>query len=129
MDLAIEPDIYEPNINDKGDYIDNIPYSSKFQNGLRCPCGTRKEHVFDSRPSFAGHIKTKTHQKWLQELNTNKMNHYTDNIKLKELIGSQKLIIAKLQKDIDETNQLVTHLTKKLAIKENANLEIDLLSF
>ena len=36
MDLVVEPDIYEPNINEKGDYIDNIPYSSKFQSGLRC---------------------------------------------------------------------------------------------
>jgi hypothetical protein len=129
MNLSLEPDIYEPNINEKGDYIDNIPYSSKFQNVLRCPCGTRKEHVFDIRSSFGSHIKTKTHQKWLQELNTNKLNHYTENIKLKELIGNQKLIIAKLQKDVHESNQLVAHLTKKIAIKENANLDIDLLNF
>jgi hypothetical protein len=129
MDLSLEPDIYEPNINEKGDYIDNIPYSLKFQNGLRCPCGTRKEHVFDIRSSFGSHIKTKTHQKWLQELNTNKLNHYTENIKLKELIVNQKLIIAKLQKDVHESNQLVAHLTKKIAIKENANLDIDLISF
>ena len=129
MNLSLEPDIYEPNINEKGDYIDNIPYSSKFQNGLRCPCGTRKEHVFDIRSSFGSHIKTKTHQKWLQELNTNKLNHYTENIKLKELIVNQKLIIAKLQNDVHESNQLVAHLTKKIAIKENANLDIDLLNF
>ena len=96
---------------------------------MRCPCGTRKEHVFDIRSSFGSHIKTKTHQKWLQELNTNKLNHYTENIKLKELIGNQKLIIAKLQKDVHESNQLVAHLTKKIAIKENANLDIDLLNF
>ena len=81
MNLSLEPDIYEPNIKEKGDYIDNIPYSSKFQNGLRCPCGTRKEHVFDIRSSFGSDIKTKT------------------------------------------------HLTKKIAIKENANLDIDLLNF
>jgi len=63
MDLQVESDIYEPNINNEGDYSDYLPTASKFKNGLRCPCGTRKEHIFDTRVSFSGHIKTKTHQK------------------------------------------------------------------
>ena len=69
MDLQVESDIYEPNIDDGGDYSDYLPTSSKFKNGLRCPCGTRKEHVFDTRSSFSGHIKTKTHLKWISDLN------------------------------------------------------------
>jgi hypothetical protein len=129
MDLAIESDIYEPNIDDNGNYLDYLPTSSKFKNGLRCSCGTRKEHIFDIRQSFSIHIKTKTHQKWLSDLNLNKMNYFTENIKLNETINNQKMIIAKLQRENDENIRFITHLTKKIEMKENSNIVIDLLTF
>lgn len=129
MDLAIEPDIYEPSIDDKGNYSDYLPPSSKFKHGLRCPCGSRKEHVFDTRVSFSGHIKTKTHTKWLSDLNANKMNYFTENIKLNEIISNQKLVIARLQRENDENIKMIAHLTKKIELKENTYLAPDLLTF
>ena len=129
MDLAIEPDIYEPSIDDKGNYSDYLPPSSKFKHGLRCPCGSRKEHVFDTRVSFSGHIKTKTHVKWLTDLNANKMNYFTENIKLNEIISNQKLVIARLQRENDENIKMIAHLTKKIELKENSYLAPDLLTF
>ena len=129
MDLAIEPDIYEPSIDDKGNYSDYLPPSSKFKHGLRCPCGSRKEHVFDTRISFSGHIKTKTHTKWLTDLNANKMNYFTENIKLNEIISNQKLVIARLQRENDENIKMIAHLTKKIELKENSHLAPDLLTF
>ncbi len=125
MDLSLESDIYEPIIDD-GNYSDYLPPSSKFKNGLRCPCGARKDHIFDSRQSFAGHIKTKTHQKWLTDLNTNKMNYYTECEKLKEVINSQKLIIAQMEKDmivlkkeIHIKSKTINILTEQLTCKNN----------
>jgi hypothetical protein len=129
MDLTLESDIYEPCIDDNGNYNDYLPTSSKFKNGLRCPCGTRKEHIFENRQSFCGHIKTKTHQKWLSDLNTNKMNYFTENIKLNETINNQKIIIAKLQRENDENIKLIAHLTKKMEMKETQNVVFDLLTF
>ena len=131
MELIIESDIYEPYVDDKNNYSDYLPPSSKFKHGLRCPCGTRKEHVFDSRQSFGIHIKTKTHQKWLSDLNTNKLNFYTENIKLNETINNQKIIIAKLQRENDENIKLIARLTKKIELKEdcNSNTVFDLLTF
>ena len=35
MDLAIESDIYEPNIDDNENYLDYLPPSGKFKNGLK----------------------------------------------------------------------------------------------
>ena len=128
MDLAVEPNTYEPSIDVSGNYCDYIPSSNKFKNGLSCICGTRKEHIFDSRPSFSIHIKTKTHQKWLLDLNTNKMNFFTENIQLKDTINTQKIIIAKLQRENDENINLIVHLTKKIEFKDN-NIIIDLLTF
>ena len=129
MDLTVESDIYEPCINENGDYSDYLPPSSKFKHGLRCPCGTRKEHIFDNRQSFNNHIKSKTHQKWLSDLNTNKMNYYTENIKLNETINNQKFIIAKLQRENDENIKFIAHLTKKMEMKEQTNVVFDLLTF
>ena len=129
MDLIVESDIYEPCVDDNGNYSDYLPSSSKFKNGLRCPCGTRKEHIFDTRQSFSGHVKTKTHQKWLSDLNTNKMNYFTENIKLNETICNQKLIIARLQRENDENIKLIAHLAKKIEIKEQNFVIMDLLTF
>ena len=125
MDLAIDSDIYEPLMDEKNNYIDYLPPSSKFKNGLRCPCGTRKEHVFDNRQSFTIHCKTKTHQKWLLDINNNKLNYFSENIKLNETIASQKIIIAKLQREKDEQNELIVHLIKKQEMKNT----IDLINF
>ena len=129
MELTIDSDIYEPNVDNNGNYADYLPPSSKFSNGIRCPCGARKDHVFDSRSSFALHIKTKTHQKWLGDLNTNKMNFYSECEKLKEIVKSQQIIIAKLEKEVNTKLKTIDYLTQQLMNKESENTVIDLLSF
>ncbi len=130
MDLAVESDIYEPSIMDDGNYYDYLPPSSKFKNGLRCPCGARKDHIFDSRASFSSHIKTKTHQKWLTDLNANKMNFYTECEKLKEIVNSQKIIIARLDNELALKIKTIDYLSQQLMIKDSSkNDNIDLLSF
>ena len=128
MDICHESDIYEPNIDDNKNYIDYIPPSGKFKNGLRCPCGARKEHVFDGRTSFISHIKTKTHQKWVSNLNLNKINFYTECEKLKEILNSQKIIIAKLEKELNIKLKTIDYLTQQLMNKDNNNI-IDLITF
>jgi hypothetical protein len=128
MNLSLESDIYEPNIDDGGNYVDFLPPSSKFKNGLRCPCGARKDHIFDSRPSFGSHIKTKTHLKWLSDLNTNKMNYFIECEKLKEIVSSQKIIIARLEKEVNTHKNTIINLAQQFA-KEPTNNNIDLLSF
>jgi hypothetical protein len=133
MDLSLESDIYEPYVGDDGNYSDYLPPSSKFKNGLRCPCGARKDHVFDTRPNFAVHIKSKTHIKWLSDLNANKTNHFSECEKLKDIVNSQKLIIAQMEKDIiglkkeiSIKSKTINILTEQLTCKST---EIDLLSF
>jgi hypothetical protein len=131
MDISHESDIYEPNMDDNENYIDYIPPSSKFKNGLRCPCGARKEHIFDSRTSFIGHIKTKTHQKWISNLNLNKINYYTECEKLKEIVNSQKIIIAKFEKELNTKLKTIDYLSQQLMNKDNFNNNniIDLITF
>lgn len=130
MDLSLESDIYEPSVGDDGNYSDYLPPSSKFKNGLRCPCGARRDHVFDSRCSFSSHIKSKTHKKWLVELNANKLNYYTECEKLKEIVNSQKIIIAKMEHDLNVKMKTINYLSQQLMAKDTGKNEmIDLLSF
>ena len=56
---------------------------------------------------FSGHIKTKTHQKWIADLNANKMNYFSENVRLNETVHNQKIIISKLQRENDENLKLI----------------------
>lgn len=116
MELVTEPDTYSPNIDDKGNYIDKVPsfYTNALATGLRCPCGTRKDKIYTSHATFTAHIKTKTHEKWLQELNTNKANFYVESQKLRDVVQSQKIMIGKMEVDISNKNMTIDYLTKQL---------------
>tara|TARA_B100001109_G_C18812357_1_gene450343 strand:- start:840 stop:1223 length:384 start_codon:yes stop_codon:yes gene_type:complete len=112
MDISIEPTIYQPGINFSGDYIDNIPNFKFNTAGIICPC-SNKDKVFINRQSFIGHTKTKKHSLWLDTINNNKSNYLVDNISLKETIKTQKIIIARYEKQIRDLNKQIEHLTPK----------------
>ena len=114
MELVVEPDIYSPSIDENGNYIDKIPSFSLIKKGLLCPCGSRKDKIYDSRGIFSSHIKTQMHTKWLSSLNLNKANYYIENEKLNETIQNQRLIIAKLEKDINTKIMTIDYLTQQL---------------
>ena len=114
MELVVEPDIYSPSINDNGLYVDKVPPFNYIKKGLVCPCGSRKDKLYESHSVFVSHTKTKTHQKWLEMLNLNKSNFYVDLEKAKEVISNQRLIIAKLEKDVNNKIMTIDYLTQQL---------------
>ena len=115
MELVAEPDVYAPNIDESGNYIDLVPYMRK---GLRCPCGSRKDKIYETHSVFSAHMKTKTHVKWLTSLNQNKANYYLENIGLKDTISNQRLIIARLEADMNQRIRTIDYLTEQLT-KDN----------
>ena len=114
MELVVEPDIYSPSIDDKGSYIDKVPPFNFIKKGLACPCGSRKDKIYESHSVFVAHTKTKAHQKWIESLNLNRSNFYVELEKSKEVISSQRLIIAKLEKDVNNKNMTIDYLTQQL---------------
>jgi len=118
MDLVVESDIYSPSLDENGNYVDKIPSFNNITNGLRCPCGTRKDKTYDCYTYFNTHIKTKTHQKWLCDLNANKKNYFVENEQLKDTINNKKLIIARLEKEINIKIKTIDILTQELTNKE-----------
>ena len=114
MELVTEPEIYSPNIDENGNYIDSILSFNCIKYGIRCQCGTRKDKIYQSSSTFSTHTKTKKHQLWLQQLNQNKANYYIENENLKEIIQTQKIIIAKYEKEIQNRNMTIEYLTQQL---------------
>jgi hypothetical protein len=114
MELATDPDTYSPILDDDGNYIDKIPPSHILKRGIRCPCGTRHDKVFQSYSTFFAHTKTKTHQKWLSEINSNRINYYIENQELRATLANQRLIIANLEKDVSLKIQTIDCLTKAM---------------
>ena len=131
MDLVLEPDLYSPSIDEKGNYVDKIPSFTRIKKGLQCPCGARKDKVYETYSVFSAHTKTKNHQKWLETLNLNKANYYIENVQLKETIDNQRQIIAKMEKEINVKNMTVNYLTQQLTSKTNNCVKTvtDLLDF
>lgn len=123
MELATQSDIYAPSINDIGNYIDKIPSSFAFKNGMYCPCGSRKDKVYETYAKFSSHIKTKTHRKWLEDLNINKSNFYIEALKQKETISNQKLIIAKMELEMLNKDKTINYLTNQLNTNTNTKIK------
>jgi hypothetical protein len=113
-DLVVQPDMYSPSIDDHGNYTDKIPSSTYLQKGIYCPCGTRKDKIYNSYTCFSAHLKTKGHQKWLSTLNLNKANFYVENEILTETIQNQRLTIAKLEKELYNKIYTIDYLTQQL---------------
>ena len=121
MELVVEPDIYSPSIDEAGNYIDKIPSFNIIKKGLACPCGARRDKIYETHISFSMHIKTKNHQKWLANLNLNKVNYYVENEKLVETIQNQRLIIAKLEKEKNNKIMTIDYLTQQLQLQQTKN--------
>lgn len=121
MAVTTIPDIYVPSVDDDGNYCDGI-FKYVFENSIKCPCSNR---IYLDRTSFSQHVKTKVHQKWLEELNKNKNNYYEKYCELHKLANEQKLIIGKLEKEIQKKNKCIIDLTMKLLENNGENQDME----
>jgi len=126
MELTLEPELYRPSVDELGNYIDKIPCITR---GIKCPCNSRPGKVYQNYSVFASHIKTKVHQNWLFTINLNKANYYIENEKLKTTLQNQRLIIAKLEKDIQHKIMTIDYLTNQLTSTNNNKIVNNLLEF
>jgi len=125
MDLVELPDTYAPSIDENGNYSDKI--QGGFKKPLTCPCGARKDKLYETHAMFSAHTKTKTHIKWINDLNLNKSNFFVENQQLRETIQNQRLIIARFEKEIQHKIMTIDYLTLQLH-KDNQD-KPDLLVF
>ena len=124
MELTTEPDTYSPSVDAAGNYVDKL-FSFHLHKGIRCPCGSRKDKIYETQNVFSQHIKTKIHQKWLVQLNDNKANYYVENENLKNTLQQQRLIIAKMDKELQNKVVTIDYLIKQL-VDITGNKEVKL---
>ncbi len=117
MEITTTPDVYEPSIDESGNYVDNIPKfdNTRKNNGIRCLCANR-DKVFYKRMNFKAHTETKNHQEWLIGLTRSKTNHMVELKKACELIDQQKLIIVQQSQQISQKDQEIAHLYQTISM-------------
>uniref|UniRef100_A0A6C0KW69 Uncharacterized protein n=1 Tax=viral metagenome TaxID=1070528 RepID=A0A6C0KW69_9ZZZZ len=128
-DVVMMPDSYYPSLDNNGNYIDNILPLNFKKKGITCPYGSRKDKIYSTQGAFNTHTKSVSHHKWLTNMNLNKANYYIENVKLNDLVQSQRLIIAKLENDLNNRNMTVDYLTQQLNKQSNNKNVNDLLEF
>jgi hypothetical protein len=124
MDVTLEAEIYTPSVNNQGVYIDIVPY---IRYGIRCQCSSRKDKIYNTKQTFITHTRTKTHIKWLEDMNNNRANFFVENSKLNDVIKTQQKIISKLETEVQNKSLTIDYLTKMLTIQNN-NSNVDLLN-
>ncbi len=126
MNISLQPEFYKPSLDNNGNYIDSL-LSFNMDVGIKCPCMPGKERLFTNKSKFNTHKKTKTHQTWLERMNSEKNNYYVENIKLKELIESQQKIIAKYDLELMKKKAIIEFLSNKSTSQDLNHQTLDLL--
>ena len=126
MSLVTDSDYYSPGVNNDGIYVDQIPSFNGRTQGIRCPCNN---NTFAARQNFAIHIKSIGHKRWLENLNSNRANYFTELDAERQLVKQQKIIIARLEKEKSDLMRMVNTLSAiNNAATANEN-NVDLMNF
>jgi hypothetical protein len=123
MELATTAEIYQPTVDDDGNYVDIVPKfdSVRKECGIRCPCAQGLTHeyanrgkTFYERANLYAHTKSKYHQDWLAGLNREKTNHLSKLHVVSELVDQQKIIIAQQAQVISQRDQVISQKDQEI---------------
>jgi len=127
MSLITDSDDYSPGVNNDGLYVDQIPSFNGRTQGIRCPCNN---HIFPSRQNLVTHIKTAGHKRWIENLNSNRANYFTELDAERQTVRQQKIIIAKLEREKCELMRMIHTLSAiNAAEASQSNNNVDLMNF
>ena len=119
MALSLEPELYQVAVDENGTYINNIPSLNTIKNGIRCPCGSRKNQIFKTSSGLTKHFDCEKHKSWLKSLNLERVNHYNELIKSKEIVKQQQKQIKELKLELQEKDKIIINEAKEINIKYN----------
>ena len=114
MALSLEAELYEVAVDENGTYINMMPSLNSIKNGIRCPCGSRKNQVYKTTTSLTKHFDCEKHKAWLKNLNQEKINHYNDLIKTREIVQQQQQIIKELKLELQEKDKIIINLNRDI---------------
>lgn len=109
MEILATPDVYQPSMDNNGNYVDKIPSFMFLNNGLRCPCGNHDG--YKTAALFRSHIKTVRHAMWLEQINQNKHNIYVEYENLRLVVEQQRKQLIEKELVIREKENTIRALT------------------
>lgn len=95
-------------LNENNEYVDADPWSITYP--LRCPCGSKKDKIFNTPESLVAHFRCKAHRSWI----------YTENY-MYNMCGMSSAELGKNQKIVENHNNSVDILVKEFAKSEELN--------
>ena len=100
MALALEAELYAPNRDDQGKYIDFVPSLCLLKNGIKCVCGSRKDQTFYAAGPFKKHFQCQKHKAWLKMKNLEPQNDIKIIHEHEKTIKNQQILIHELDQEI-----------------------------
>lgn len=126
--ITIQPILYELKYDNKNNkYIDNL-YFSIPKEGLKCPCREKSKTVFFTKSSFKNHIKTKSHQKWIININETSENNEVYKYKyeeLKKLLREKDILLNQIDIKNQQLQQQICNLSTILSEKQSKIIELE----
>ena len=110
MALALEAELYAPNRDDHGTYIDFVPSICILKYGIRCACGSRKDQTFYSTAPFKKHLQCQKHKAWLKMKNLEPQNDIKIIHEHEKTIKNQQLLINKMDLEIQTLKKKIIDL-------------------
>lgn len=126
--ITIQPILYELKYDNKHEkYIDNLYFSIPTE-GLKCPCREKSKTVFFTKTSFKNHIKTKSHQKWIININETSENNEVYKYKyeeLKKLLREKDILLNQIDIKNQQLQQQICNLSTILSEKQSKIIELE----
>uniref|UniRef100_A0A6C0CMJ8 Uncharacterized protein n=1 Tax=viral metagenome TaxID=1070528 RepID=A0A6C0CMJ8_9ZZZZ len=112
MDIKKQDNIYIPVMNIHGYFMDYLPNFAEYPQGIMCSCGSRHRKQYKTVSQLRNHLKTQTHQKWIEILNLEKkirqlenelQFRYNDPYQFREQLWYQDMYPEKNESILDST--------------------------
>ena len=103
--VSTQTKIYKPEFNtNTGEYYDKPPFK-KYERGIPHKCNCKIGKLFNNLTQYNQHIKTQTHQNYIQNYKNHNQELDSANERIKELTKENEFLTRrnlKLQKKIDK---------------------------
>lgn len=109
-------DVYHPTTDSDGNYVDSYVNLNHFS---KCGCGSSTPFT---AKTFKTHFTTERHKKWLDYLNHERANHYSELTKYKKLNKQQQMVIQQ-QQDMITTNDIKLEQYSKKVFEYTKTME------
>lgn len=120
--LALQAELYEPQMNSEGFFYDALPYDADNLSSWKCNCNNGRK-IYHSKTRLRAHFKTKHHKDWLKQKNNKKNNDMEELNQLRKETKTQKIVIGQLSNELSIQKNIISDFMKRLGYVSKSELE------